>query len=152
MKRSRQILVFLLYALIIGLVVLLRSNTIIILIIAIVGGAILMWLLRGETGVEIELPAKDFDGTNSNRDNPNEIVLQKVTKSLSKERYIEIIGPYKLTKRELELGFMIVSGFTNAKIAEELYISESTVKKHASHIYEKLGVTGRKEFKEIFKP
>ena len=46
---------------------------------------------------------------------------------------------------------MIVSGFSNAKIAEELYISESTVKKHASHIYEKVGVAGRKEFKEMFK-
>ncbi|HHU72530.1 MAG TPA: hypothetical protein GXZ21_10955 [Clostridiales bacterium] len=34
-------------------------------------------------------------------------------------------------------------------MAEELYISVTTVKKHATHIYEKLEIIGRKELKEI---
>ena len=33
-------------------------------------------------------------------------------------------------------------------IGEELYIAETTVKKHATHIYEKLQVSGKKELKE----
>ena len=67
---------------------------------------------------------------------------------ISKEQYLKVARSFGLTKRELELGFMILSGFSNARIAEELFISESTVKKHASHIYEKLGVKGRKAFKQ----
>ncbi|NLK28745.1 MAG: hypothetical protein GX306_10450 [Clostridiales bacterium] len=43
---------------------------------------------------------------------------------------------------------MIYHGHTNLQIAEELYISETTVKKH-THIYQKLDITGRKERKEI---
>ena len=33
-------------------------------------------------------------------------------------------------------------------IAEELFIAETTVKKHVTHVYEKCGVSGRKELKE----
>lgn len=32
--------------------------------------------------------------------------------------------------------------------AEELFIAETTVKKHVTHIYEKCGVSGRKEWKD----
>ena len=64
-----------------------------------------------------------------------------------KSVYIQTMKQYNLTERELELGYLIVSGYSNARIAEELFIAESTVKKHTTHIYEKTGVTGRKEFK-----
>lgn len=56
-----------------------------------------------------------------------------------------------LSNRELEVAWLIYRGYTNIQIAEELYISETTVKKHASHIYEKLEVTGRKEYKAYVK-
>ena len=113
MKKSKQILIFLLYALIIGLVVLLRSHTGIILLIAIIGGALLMGIIQ--TGKE---PAQTEE-------------KESKEENISKEKYLQLMEPYELTKRELELGFLIASGFSNAKIAEELYISESTVKKHA---------------------
>ncbi len=54
-----------------------------------------------------------------------------------------------LSEREIEVAWLIYRGYTNLQIAEELYISETTVKKHATHIYEKLKITGRKELKEI---
>ena len=69
---------------------------------------------------------------------------------ISKERYLEVACKFKLTKRELELGFLKVSGFSNRRIAYMLGISEQTVKNHFTHIYEKAWVPGRKEFKELF--
>ena len=56
-----------------------------------------------------------------------------------------------LSEREFEVAWLLFRGYTNRQIAEELFITESTVKKHASHIYEKMQVSGRKEFKENIK-
>lgn len=69
---------------------------------------------------------------------------------VTKERYLEVASKLGLTKRELELGFLKVSGFSNRRIAHMLGISEQTVKNHFSHIYEKAFVPGKKEFKELF--
>ena len=55
----------------------------------------------------------------------------------------------KFSAREQEVGWLIYKGYTNRQIAQELYIAETTVKKHAGHIYEKAGVSGRKEFRSI---
>jgi DNA-binding NarL/FixJ family response regulator len=56
-----------------------------------------------------------------------------------------------LSEREFEVAWLLFRGYTNRQIAEELFITESTVKKHVSHIYEKMQVSGRKEFKENIK-
>ncbi|MBR0171684.1 MAG: response regulator transcription factor [Lachnospiraceae bacterium] len=69
---------------------------------------------------------------------------------IAKDRYLRIARQYGFTKRELELGFLKVSGFSNKRIAYMLGISEQTVKNHFSHIYEKAWVPGRKEFRELF--
>lgn len=69
---------------------------------------------------------------------------------ITKDRYLRIARQYGFTKRELELGFLKVSGFSNKRIAYMLGISEQTVKNHFSHIYEKAWVPGRKEFRELF--
>ncbi len=69
---------------------------------------------------------------------------------ITKERYLEKAREYGFTKRELELGFLKVSGFSNRRIAYMFGISEQTVKNHFTHIYEKAWVPGRKEFKELF--
>ena len=72
--------------------------------------------------------------------------------SLTKEKYLETARKFGLTKRELELGFLKVSGFSNRRIAYMFGISEQTVKNHFTHIYEKAWVPGRKEFRELFLP
>ncbi len=48
-----------------------------------------------------------------------------------------------LTERELEILELINSGRRNKEIAAELYVSLNTVKKHVTHIFDKLGVTNR---------
>jgi DNA-binding NarL/FixJ family response regulator len=48
-----------------------------------------------------------------------------------------------LTQREQEVLALVADGRTNREIAEQLILSEATVKQYAKHIYGKLGVTSR---------
>ena len=50
-----------------------------------------------------------------------------------------------LTAREAEVLGMLLKNKPRREIAEALFVSENTVKKHTSNIYTKLGVSGRKE-------
>ena len=70
---------------------------------------------------------------------------------ITKDEYLRVARKYGLTKRELELGYLKVSGFSNRRIAYMLGISEQTVKNHFTHIYEKAWVPGRAEFRELFR-
>jgi DNA-binding CsgD family transcriptional regulator/tetratricopeptide (TPR) repeat protein len=51
----------------------------------------------------------------------------------------------RLSQREGEVLALIAQGFKNPEIARTLFISESTVKVHVRHIFEKLGVKTRAE-------
>jgi len=53
------------------------------------------------------------------------------------------IGDDVLTAREREVLDLVAGGETNAAIAERLWISPRTVKKHLENVYEKLGVGSR---------
>ena len=50
-----------------------------------------------------------------------------------------------LTHRELEVLSLIAEGKRNRDIADELVVTLETVKKHVSHIFDKLGTTNRTE-------
>ena len=69
---------------------------------------------------------------------------------ITKQHYLKVAQKYGFTRRELELGFLKLSGFSNRRISYMLGISEQTVKNHFTHIYEKAWVPGRKEFQELF--
>ena len=49
----------------------------------------------------------------------------------------------ELTPRELEILHLIASGLSNAEIGQELFISETTVKTHVTHVLAKLGLRDR---------
>ena len=51
----------------------------------------------------------------------------------------------KLTRRETEIVELASLGLQNKKIAERLFISETTVRHHLTSIYDKLSVTNRLE-------
>jgi DNA-binding CsgD family transcriptional regulator len=50
---------------------------------------------------------------------------------------------YRLTNREIDIVFQIFKGLRNAEIAQKLFVSEITVKKHIQNIFQKVGVKTR---------
>jgi DNA-binding NarL/FixJ family response regulator len=49
----------------------------------------------------------------------------------------------ELTEREREIFALIADGLSNAEIGERLFIGDTTVKTHITHIFQKLGVRDR---------
>jgi DNA-binding NarL/FixJ family response regulator len=47
------------------------------------------------------------------------------------------------TERELDVLRLLAKGWTNARIAKELFVSERTVRYHLRNIYDKVGVSTR---------
>lgn len=52
-----------------------------------------------------------------------------------------------LTPREREVFFLASRGLKNSEIAEELYLSEKTIKTHLRNIYNKLNLTSKAELR-----
>lgn len=68
-----------------------------------------------------------------------------------KEKVIESKILYgDLTRREIEVSVSILGKMSYKQIGENLFIAESTVSKHASNIFKKMGVKNRKEFIKKF--
>lgn len=63
---------------------------------------------------------------------------KKVTIKAAEPEFSHIIETYPLTGRELEVLELIVQGYSNAAIAEKLYITVGTVKTHVRNILNKL--------------
>ncbi|WP_405393094.1 AAA family ATPase [Streptomyces sp. NBC_01102] len=58
---------------------------------------------------------------------------------------VDAIESFGLTSREQEVHRLVAAGYTNRRIAEELYISPKTASVHVSNILAKLGVSSRGE-------
>ncbi|WJG09864.1 helix-turn-helix transcriptional regulator [Aliiglaciecola sp. LCG003] len=56
----------------------------------------------------------------------------------------------KLSKREAQVADKVCQGLTNRSIADQLFISERTVKFHCTNIFKKLTVSNRKMLKTLF--
>ena len=60
-------------------------------------------------------------------------------------RLSSLIAAHDLTDRETEVFRLAMQGKTNGQIANDMFISEGTVKSHLHHIYQKFGISSRKE-------
>jgi len=69
-------------------------------------------------------------------------------KELTLEEYRTGLSKLGLTKMETEVSLLVIQGMSNAEIAQELYISETTVKKHLSNIFSKLEISSREEIRQ----
>ncbi len=50
---------------------------------------------------------------------------------------------YNLSDRELEILQLLAQGLSNADIAQQLYLTDGTVRNYTSEIFKKLGVNDR---------
>lgn len=57
----------------------------------------------------------------------------------------------KLTNREKQVAALLIEGKKRKEIADTLFVTESTIKKHSSSVYKKLNVDNRKELLEKVK-
>ena len=55
------------------------------------------------------------------------------------------IAPRPLSHREKQVLSLVVSGYTNRQIANELFLAESTIKTHLSSAFAKIGASSRAE-------
>jgi DNA-binding CsgD family transcriptional regulator len=69
--------------------------------------------------------------------------LNETNSSIFNERLERLMPAYYLTERELEIASNICEGLRNLDIADRLFISEITVKKHVQNIFDKMGVGSR---------
>lgn len=70
----------------------------------------------------------------------------------TKESYsnnYDVFRTLGLTNREAEIAVLVCKGMSNPEIAEELFISFTTVKKHMSNIFEKLEIDRREDLKQF---
>lgn len=75
---------------------------------------------------------------------PFEIISEKPAPS--REELIEAFADeFHLTKREKEVLACVCQGLNNPEIAESLFISDNTVKRHMNHIFQKTEVRSRYE-------
>ena len=70
-------------------------------------------------------------------------VAARVIKELRGPRRDELNPYMELTKREMEVLKLIADGLTNRQIADQLFISQNTVKGHVSNIFSKLHLADR---------
>lgn len=68
--------------------------------------------------------------------------------ALPKEERMQVGAP-TLSAREKQILGMVVMGYMNCDIANQLYVAESTVKSHLSSAFLKLGVRSRSEAVEL---
>lgn len=61
------------------------------------------------------------------------------------------IRELQLTPRELEILGLIAEGLSNKEIGERVFVSENTVKTHASRVFDKLGARRRTEAVQLGK-
>ena len=81
----------------------------------------------------------------------NQLKVQQEKESSTKNDKIEHLkSKFSLSEREVEIIEAIIEGKTNKDIANDLFLSEATIKYHCSKLYKKLKVKNRNQVLTLF--
>lgn len=80
-----------------------------------------------------------------------EFIQELISQASQKPAILRSTSTENLTAKELEVSKLISQGKTNKEVASVLDITQSTVKTHLSHIYDKLNVNDRLSLALMFK-
>ena len=72
------------------------------------------------------------------------LAAQKITAGRGGSR-----SPLELTDREHDVAVLVAKGMTNREVAAELYVSPKAVDYHLGHIFGKLGITSRRNLRDL---
>ncbi|WP_106848891.1 response regulator transcription factor [Blastococcus sp. Marseille-P5729] len=92
------------------------------------------YLLKDTSGVELKHAVREAHGGRP-------VIVSEVAAALM--RRASRPRPVRLSDRELEVLRLVAGGATNREAGDALFISETTVKTHLMHLFEKLGVNDR---------
>lgn len=95
-------------------------------------------LKDSESDVLIKAIRSIYNGESYIQPNMASLLFKKINGELDNQ-----VKHNKLTKREIEVLKLITQGLLNKEIADELCISEKTVKNHVSNIFKKIEVSDR---------
>ncbi|MBR6478415.1 MAG: response regulator transcription factor [Lachnospiraceae bacterium] len=68
-------------------------------------------------------------------------VMMRLTNLMNRDQSVDLCE--EMTGREREVATLLAKGLTNRQIADQLYVSEGTVKNYISSIYDKTGIHDR---------
>jgi DNA-binding CsgD family transcriptional regulator len=77
-----------------------------------------------------------------------EVPVPVPTPFVRNEAAVDALG---ITRRELEILELIAAGLSTREIAERIFVSENTVKTHASRLFDKLGAKRRTQAVQLGK-
>ncbi|MBS9334677.1 response regulator transcription factor [Fructobacillus sp. M1-13] len=75
----------------------------------------------------------------------NTVLSTEMAQKAFRTRPVQPQPGQQLTKREKEILTLLVAGYRNKAIAEQIYVSERTVKNELTQIYNQFGVSSRSE-------
>ncbi len=115
--------------------------SILVSVIIIVGLLFLIVLFRKNSDLEIEQKNTELQNYLLYIDELEEKSANHT--KLAKQDISHKFDEYELSKRQIEVLKHISNGLNNTEIAEEMFVSNNTIKTHSSNIYSKLDVKNR---------
>ena len=91
------------------------------------------WIDPAIANIVLQKMRQGISNDNQSLDKPKSVKIEAL-----EIEYEQVLGNYPLTQKELEILELIISGCSNAQIAEKLYITVGTVKAHVRNILNKL--------------
>ena len=119
-----------------------------IAVLAIVYTALrIQWAGTGDADEDVT--RKDSEKAQTSPEERRELSIEEIHEAL-RAHWLSLMEPYHLTEREREVVLLLIDGQTMGGIAEQLFITERTVKFHCRNAYAKLGVHSKKELMQMF--